>query len=372
MTTTSTYEAINRLILWKLPPLPVSPAQDAHKYPKLNKVLGIELDKDGNPVPRFTGKNPSYLDSVGIPHLIPHAAFQSRIPSSQETERWFSNSANGIGTLGGWHGIIWLDFDAKRFDSQETCDRTVEDWIVAHAMQYTFTERTHSGGWRIGVRVRQMPSFTNFSLAPAGGHHIGEALGRGRFTVLAPTIGPSGNAYCSINATYPILVESLETIGIYPYKATPESNPEAAKLVQKASRQFRKTDCRLASFHLGEETANRPELPLLHLISASARRVLAGTKHIKMGERSNALILLAREAYGWENWAWKNGYSVTPCAQQVCEEAGLEMGLECDRIERILKCKQSKSLRDCTPAIYRLRGDIGCWRKVLSVIAAQK
>lgn len=90
-----------------------------------------------------------------------------------------------------------------------------------------------------------------------------------------------------------------------------------------------------------------------------------------MGERSDALILLAREAYGWENWAAVNGYYLTPSAQFLCYEAGLEMGLECSRIERILKCKQSKSLRDCTPAIYHFEGDIGCWKKVLSIQSLQ-
>lgn len=218
---------ITRLRQWHLPPLPVAPAQDACEYPKVDKTGHIERDKFGRPLPKFTSKNPSYLNFIGIPYLIPHGRFQFTLPQMREGKRWFSNPANGIGTLGGWHNIIWLDFDAKHFDSQEQCDRTIEDWIVAHTMQNTFTERTHSGGWRIGVRVRQTPSFTNFSLEPDGSHHMGEALGRGRFTVLAPTIGPSGNAYYSINAAYPILVESLEAIGIYPYKGTQESSPKS-------------------------------------------------------------------------------------------------------------------------------------------------
>lgn len=203
LTQINIYAVIDRLIQWNLPPLPVAPAQ-LHN-------------------PKFTGKNPSYLDSQGVAHLLHHAPFQQRIPHLWELQRWFANPANGIGTLGGWHNIIWLDFDVKRFNSSAECDTVVENWLLTHTLQNTFTERTHTGGWRIGVRVRQTPNFTNFSLEPAEGSHIGEALGRGRFTVLAPTIGPSGNPYGSINAAFPLQVESLEAIGIYPVSHSAKS-----------------------------------------------------------------------------------------------------------------------------------------------------
>ncbi len=201
---------------WKLPPLPVAPA--SVQQPK-----------------KFTGKNPSYLNSSGIASLVQHKLFQSWMPSDQEIQQWFANPKNGIGTLGGWHNIIWLDFDTKRFQSIAECDRRIESWIIAHHLEDTFIERTHSDGWRIGVRVRTVPSFTNFSLEPAAGRHIGEALGKGRFTVLAPTIGKSGNPYRSINRAYPIEVESLEAIGIYPCSELPSQGGLKVPLLPKSN-----------------------------------------------------------------------------------------------------------------------------------------
>ncbi|MBD2232852.1 type IV secretory system conjugative DNA transfer family protein [Phormidium tenue] len=47
-------------------------------------------------------------------------------------------------------------------------------------------------------------SFTNFSLNGVGGQHMGEALGQGRFTVLSPTVGPSGKAYVNVQRVPPI------------------------------------------------------------------------------------------------------------------------------------------------------------------------
>jgi hypothetical protein len=192
-------EAVNWLKANGYPALPVAPALSAQKYPLLNKkTRQPELDKDGNPKPRFTGKNPSYLDHNGIPHLINHRQYQKRLPSEHELKEWFANPFNGVGTLGGWNDTIWLDFDIKQFANKDDCTQTVTELLQKYFLGNTFLEQTHSGGWRIGIRVKQKPTFTNFALQP-NGKHIGEALGEGRFTVLAPTVGPSGNLYQSIN-----------------------------------------------------------------------------------------------------------------------------------------------------------------------------
>ncbi|NJO94382.1 MAG: hypothetical protein HC820_08690 [Hydrococcus sp. RM1_1_31] len=77
-------------------------------------------------------------------------------------------------------------------------------------------EKTHSGGYRIGVKVKNPIEFTNFCLEP-GGNHVGECLGEGRFTVLAPTVGVSGKPYESINC--PERLVEIEKIDfIYPTK----------------------------------------------------------------------------------------------------------------------------------------------------------
>ena len=92
------------------PALPVAPKQDPHEFPKLSKNGGIDYEKDGvTPKPRFTGKNPSYLDTSNVPHLVPHQEYDRKLPSQDELEKWFQNSQNGVGTKGGWENTIWID-----------------------------------------------------------------------------------------------------------------------------------------------------------------------------------------------------------------------------------------------------------------------
>jgi hypothetical protein len=95
----------------------------AEQYPAREKNGEIKRDKQGNPIPAFTGKNPSYLDRSGKPHLVNHRQYQSQLPSDRELREWFANPLNGVGTLGGWNNTIWLDLDLKQFASKEECDR---------------------------------------------------------------------------------------------------------------------------------------------------------------------------------------------------------------------------------------------------------
>ncbi len=83
----------------KLPALPVAPAQDPYRYPRIvaAKPQGGIYDhvechwQDGQlrPKPLFTGKNSSYLDGQGIPHLVYHHRYQNRLPTQQELHQWF-------------------------------------------------------------------------------------------------------------------------------------------------------------------------------------------------------------------------------------------------------------------------------------------
>ena len=114
-------EVIDWLIAHNYPALPVAPSQDPRKYHKVVKTdpekgwwKHCPLERDTlQPIPLFTGKNPSYLDSNGKPHLVNHRQYQNRLPSKKELKAWFANRSNGIGTLGGWHNTVWLDFDVK-------------------------------------------------------------------------------------------------------------------------------------------------------------------------------------------------------------------------------------------------------------------
>ena len=233
-------QAINWLFTHNYPALPVAPHQDPRKYHKIDKAypernIGSRcpLTDTLTPIPLYTGKNPSYLDQNGTPHLVNHKQYQNRLPSEQELTKWFTNPSNGIGTLGGWNNTIWIDFDLKQFTSATDCEDAVID-VVEKVFSQTgeepFLEKSHSGGWRVGVKVQEKPTFTNFRLTNSG-THVGEALGEGRFTVLAPTIGPSGNPYESIHQTEPPLVTSLESLGIYSTKTQiPSTNQNPSLL----------------------------------------------------------------------------------------------------------------------------------------------
>lgn len=337
-------EVIDWLLSQNLPPLPVAPRQNPKEYPKVIKARPAKQIwehcplEDLQPIALFTGKNPSFLDRDGTPYLVNHRQYQSKLPSRSDLIKWFTNPTNGIGTLGGHGGIVWLDFDIKHFASELECSMQVESWFKSHPeLKETFCERTHSNGWRIGIKVKQKPNFTNFALC-LDGDHVGEALGTGRFTVLAPTIGSSGNAYYSINRTFLVEVESLEAIGIYP---TSKNKPL------------------LEGVHQPSLSAMPGSIPLNLLLNNQARVILNGEN--PTGDRSEALTILIREAYGWENWAKENGISIRDGARELAQFVGTALGIDSDRSGRILK---TIDITSCRPAAAYKGDELSCWRKV--------
>ena len=326
-----------------LPPLPVAPAQDPTRYPARNRDGSLKRDRDGALVPAFTGKNPSFLDQHGIPHLIRHTQYQNRLPTQAELQTWFANSANGIGTLGGWHNIVWIDVDMKQFESQQACDQRVSDWLSQYPLlQQTFTERTHSSGWRLAVRVHEK-TFTNFSLDGVGGQHMGEALGQGRFTVLSPTVGPSGNAYVNVQRLPPIWVERLDAIGLYPVSGRIEQSP---------SRQSRP--------RIQAHPAQPGVLRLEDLATAKAQAVLHGDSPLE--SRSHSLTFALREFYGWENWAAQNRVPISGNAEDLARAAGAALGFDAERVERIMESVVDPAR--CTPATVFVGGETSAWKRV--------
>jgi phage/plasmid-associated DNA primase len=343
-------EVIDWLQKYGYPVLPVAPAQDARQHPKVvqaDSKKGVwqhcPLTPDFQPMPLYTGKNPSYLDREGKLHLVNHRQYQNRLPSKKELKIWFANPLNGIGTLGGWNDTVWLDFDVKQFLSKPECDDAALEIALKvreHSGSEPFLERSHSGGWRIGVRVRQKPGFTNFALAP-GGKHIGEALFEGRFTVLAPTIGPSGNPYESLNRVAPPLIESLECIGI-------DST--------KSSREKQSQDLTPPSLNFGSTPGT---IPLEVLGNRTSREILAGGN--SKGDRSDSLTTAINEWHGWINWTKRNGVTISGNPEELAHHAGERLGLDTDRIDRILKSVNGVSLE---PAALRVGGEEACWKKV--------
>lgn len=346
-------EVINWLIAHNYPALPVAPSQEPRKY---HKVVTTDPEKGWwqhcpleretlQPIPLFTGKNPSYLDKSGKPHLVNHRQYQNRLPSKKELKAWFTNQSNGIGTLGGWHNTVWLDFDVKKFSSQIECGEVAEEIALnvrSHLGSEPFLERSHSGGWRIGVRVKQKPDFTNFALTP-GGAHVGEALFEGRFTVLAPTIGPSGNPYESLNRVNPPEIESLESIGVYSTKSSR----------QKEQRQ----DSTEPSLNF---EAIPGTIPLEELGNRTSREILAGGN--PSCDRSASLTTALNEWYGWLHWTAHNGVGISGNPEELAHGAGQRLGLDEDRINRILKSVSGDVSLE--PAALRRGGEESCWKKI--------
>jgi hypothetical protein len=238
---------IEALLAIGCPPIPVAPKQDArkewcHRVAKTKEGdFFCAIDKNLNPIPKFGGKNPSYLDHNGSPRICKHGEFQNRLPTDAELRRFFCHPDTGVGTLGGHAGINWLDFDVKCYKSQAACDADVVRIIEQGNLHDAWIERTGSGGWRIAVKPCQKPKFTNFATEP-NGVHTGESLGRGRFTVLAPTIHPNGNPYRRTGTGLPIEVQSLQAIGIYPSKDE----------VEQAERQLKREQRKAANPLYGE------------------------------------------------------------------------------------------------------------------------
>ena len=354
------FDVINWLIRHNYPALPVAPVQDAIKY---HKEVQAQIEKgvwqhcplttDIKPMPLYTGKNPSYLDKDGVPHLVNHRQYQNRLPREKELKTWFANPLNGIGTLGGWHGTVWLDFDVKKFASQIECDEQaleIAAKVKDQAGSEPFLERSHSGGWRIGIKVKQKPGFTNFALLP-GGQHVGEALFEGRFTVLAPTIGASGNPYESFNRVEPPEVESLESIGIHSTKASlnvPESTYEPALPPVK--------------FANSSAMAIPGTIPLQELGNGQSREILTGAN--PTGDRSEALATAIQEWYGWENWCKASGVCYSGSTAELAHIAGAALGIESDRVGRILNPQKAFVPSQCQPAALSRGGEHSCWKKI--------
>lgn len=156
---------IDCLLSLELPPLPVAPQQNPREYHKVikadpKKQVGeyCPLDQDLLPIPLFTGKNPSFLDRHNKPHLVNHSRYQSQLPSTSNLMEWFANPNNGIGTLGGHGGVIWLDFDIKHFASEADCTEAVKNWSeLRPELKATFCERTivMAGGLESGCGRNQ-------------------------------------------------------------------------------------------------------------------------------------------------------------------------------------------------------------------------
>ncbi len=348
-------ETIDWLVANNFPALPVAPQQEPHKYPKRNKKGLIEYEGDGTtPKPLFTGKNPSYLDKGGIPHLINHHKYRERLPTKEEYDKWFGNPQNGVGTLGGWNDATWIDLDVKNFESASDCEAAALEIIEKLAAHFPYFERTHSGGYRILIShpdanktTKECQSkITNFALN-AGGKHVGECLSKGRFTVLAPTVGTSGNSYENINRAKAVPVGDLADIGIYSSRSKQRKQSTAKTKSKSKSTKSSPSTC---------------GIDLEKLITPNAKQILYGNS--TSGDRSADLAAFIQEVYGWLNWCNQNNVPFSGDAYDLSSHAGEALGIDSDRIDRIL---DGIDLDNCIPAAEEEGGTEACWKKIKSL-----
>lgn len=197
----------------------------------------------------------------------------------------------------------------------------------------------------MGVRCKQHlesdSKFTNFALEP-GGKHIGEVLGEGRFTVLSPTVGISGEPYINVNRVMPVKVEFLESIGIYSCKS--KANEKQPRSLPKASYSFAQViGC----------------ISLKDLICDGAKAIMTGGE-IDKGKRSDALTTFGNELFGWVNWCNSKGIGISDNPEALFKNVQKTIGAS-DKENRGLA---SLSIDSVVPAAFDKGGDKPCWKRI--------
>lgn len=374
-------EIISKLSALGLSVLPVAPYQDPRKvdkavskiktgqykttswygkqYKEICKAVGIDpvvissldsaddyyqiydqclIDKAQQPIVSFTGKNPSFLAKNGYPKKLNHAEYQSKLPTQDELKEWFANPKNGIGCLGSKRHR-WLDLDRKHFDSQEECDRAIDSICAPDIRTKGWLEKTHSGGYRLLVDCGdQGADFTNFALTE-GGDHVGELLGDGRFAVLAPTIGVSGNPYTNISYGDPVPLNELNIFTT--------TKKQAAAVIKPS----------MPSTH--RIVSSTAAIELFSCVTSTVQSIITG--NAESDDRSTDLTKAAKELYGWENWLKANGVNYVGSADNLINDCGDVLGIDSARIERI---KKTISPISCLPACVIRGGDEAAQKRV--------
>lgn len=342
-------EKIDYLLELGLVPLPVAPKQDPKEYhkeilrsdPKEKLWSHCPITQDFKPLPLFTGKNPSFLDRHGRPHMLNHGSYAAT-PREELVDlipHWFTHTNTGIGTLGN-NAIVPIDFDVKQFGSQENCDCQLDEWFNNHPeLRATWIERTQSMGYRVIVKVKQPPTFTNFALSE-GGPHVGEVIVLGRFTVLAPTIGPSGKPYVEVQCSEIVEVESLRSIGIYP------TRKEHTRAYSRQS----------------EPSFNHSGVSIADLVNKRTSQLLQGKE--TGGNPSDILTKAVAELQGWENWLADHRVPIECPAEFLMEQAAIQLDRQY-KLERVIKSVDDRiGLESCQPSIHHTSGDEACWKKL--------
>ena len=348
--------AVNQMILWlleqQLMPLPIAPYHSPLKGAYFNAA------KPGHPMrAKFSGKNLSFLTQWSKPILVAYGKHNSQPPTVDLLKRWFAHPDTGIATAAGSQGVIWVDVDAKLFGSVEDCELQVKRWLEQYSLKPTYVERTQGGGWHIALRSQEMPEFQNFRFGGVD-LHCGEVLKETHAVVLAPTVGQYGRYVC-LDRSDPIRIGRLEDVGIVP--VVKRSARALESDILSSARTSRRTQ---------SPTARYKAVMLQSLLCQRVLEQMNQLESVEEGERSDLLVVLAREAIGWENWLTQRGYGTpVPDARSFVESCGERLEFDPDRIERIWEsCSFGAPILESVPAIYFHGGDAACGRKLRGVL----
>ncbi|BAU12512.1 hypothetical protein LEP3755_30420 [Leptolyngbya sp. NIES-3755] len=259
---------------------------------------------------QFTGKNPSYIDQNGNYRIVNHSQYQDNQPTKADLKKWFFDGhQNGIGCLGSINRR-WIDFDAKQVrdpkcgcavsagnKTKTPCEHQIaaidlifSDWCELFTQVLgTWVEKTQGFGYRVLVELtdpNEQDVFTNFALEDDSSNQMGEALGYGRFAVLAPTKGVFG-LYESVSDGEPVKVAHLSDLGIVQKKSNTKSKVRNERQMTFDQAPSVPTDA--------------IAVPLEKLVCAE---VLHTYQEIyEETDRSGLLSKCIREVIGWQNVA---------------------------------------------------------------------
>ena len=320
--------------------IPVALPAESYPVAKQNSATGqreIRRDKNGQPLPAFVGKNPSFWLANGEPRLTSQSqpAVESEVLKRLEVAERLQQPI-GLAVIPSTDVVV-IDFDRKNYPSQEALD---QDWMrlldLCPELTQARIERTPGGGVHIYVRPADvMDSWRtaggklhcNFTTVP-GGEHRGEVLAGTRVCVCAPTRNGSG-AYELVNPEYAshlVEVRTLGAIGIYPRA---RAGGPAAK---PSHRQKTST--------VTQPQASDSAAPALaELIGSKARKVLAGGSPYRGNEgavvdRSAQLTGFVKEVYSWVNLLNDHGLRFSGCPDDLIGQDVTALAIE-DKPDRV-------------------------------------
>jgi phage/plasmid-associated DNA primase len=289
--------------------------------------------KDKPNLPRFNGKNPSFL-KAGKPTEIKHSHYYESDPSEAEQRAW-GNDWYGIGLMCGVNDLAVIDIDRKHFDSDESCKA-----FYSRCMEATggLGETTPSGGFHVFVKLLEGNGGNIYDRLT--GKQVGELLARhsnGKaFCVVSPSPGYQGADLPNVSELPVIDLSNLP----FCFKA------EASTQIEYQSKVSSSNDAKAFTVHL---TA---------LATAKNQAFLQNPFIDEEEDGSEIITRVGRDLLGIERKCSNEGINFYQPAFDLLIEAGEAVGYDQSRIERIYKSFCNKT---CSPGILWGQKDDSRW-----------